>query len=38
MTTQRLSLPVGRGVESGMPVGMQLIGRAFSEAELPSLL
>ncbi|MDR3320648.1 MAG: Asp-tRNA(Asn)/Glu-tRNA(Gln) amidotransferase subunit GatA [Desulfovibrio sp.] len=29
-----LSLPVGRGVESGMPVGMQLIGRAFGEAEL----
>ncbi len=29
-----LSLPVGLGRESGMPVGMQLIGRAFDEARL----
>lgn len=29
-----LSLPVGRGEESGMPVGMQLLGRAFDEAGL----
>ncbi|GHU96781.1 glutamyl-tRNA(Gln) amidotransferase subunit A [Deltaproteobacteria bacterium] len=29
-----LSLPVGRGAESCMPVGMQLIGRAFGEADL----
>lgn len=29
-----LSLPVGKGSESGMPVGMQLLGRAFDEAGL----
>ncbi|MDR3362145.1 MAG: Asp-tRNA(Asn)/Glu-tRNA(Gln) amidotransferase subunit GatA [Desulfovibrio sp.] len=29
-----LSLPVGPGRESGMPVGMQLIGKAFDEARL----
>ena len=29
-----LALPVGKGAESGMPVGMQLIGRAFGEADL----
>ncbi len=29
-----LSLPVGRGRESGMPVGMQLIGRPFVEDRL----
>jgi aspartyl-tRNA(Asn)/glutamyl-tRNA(Gln) amidotransferase subunit A len=29
-----LALPVGKGAESGLPVGMQLVGRAFEEAEL----
>ena len=29
-----LSLPVGLGNESGMPVGLQLIGKAFDEATL----
>jgi aspartyl-tRNA(Asn)/glutamyl-tRNA(Gln) amidotransferase subunit A len=29
-----LSLPVGLGADSGMPVGLQLIGRAFDEATL----
>lgn len=29
-----LALPVGRGAESGLPVGMQLMGRAFDEAGL----
>ena len=29
-----LSLPVGLGAESGMPVGLQLIGPAFGEARL----
>jgi aspartyl-tRNA(Asn)/glutamyl-tRNA(Gln) amidotransferase subunit A len=29
-----LSLPVGKGEESGLPVGMQLFGRAFDEATL----
>lgn len=29
-----LSLPVGLGAESGMPVGLQLIGKAFDEATL----
>ena len=32
-----LSLPVGRGAESGMPVGMQFFGRAFAEADLLSV-
>ncbi|MDR2573063.1 MAG: Asp-tRNA(Asn)/Glu-tRNA(Gln) amidotransferase subunit GatA [Desulfovibrio sp.] len=32
-----LALPVGKGAESGMPVGMQLIGRAFDEAKLFAL-
>ncbi|HKK32296.1 MAG TPA: Asp-tRNA(Asn)/Glu-tRNA(Gln) amidotransferase subunit GatA [Desulfomicrobiaceae bacterium] len=29
-----LSLPVGTGRESGMPVGLQMFGRAFAEADL----
>lgn len=29
-----LSLPVGLGADSGMPVGLQLLGRAFDEATL----
>lgn len=29
-----LSLPAGKGGESGMPVGIQLIGKNFSEADL----
>ena len=29
-----LSLPVGMAAESNMPVGMQLIGKAFDEAGL----
>ena len=29
-----LSLPAGLGAESGMPVGLQLIGKAFDEATL----
>ncbi len=29
-----LSLPVGLGAASGMPVGLQLVGRAFDEATL----
>lgn len=29
-----LSLPAGLGAQSGLPVGMQLIGRAFDEAQL----
>ncbi len=29
-----LSLPVGLGQESGMPVGMQIIGKAFDEARI----
>jgi aspartyl-tRNA(Asn)/glutamyl-tRNA(Gln) amidotransferase subunit A len=29
-----LALPVGKGAKSGMPIGMQLIGRAFEEAKL----
>ncbi len=29
-----ISLPVGRGGESGMPVGLQMFGRAFDEAKL----
>ena len=32
-----LSMPVGLGAESGMPVGMQLFGKAFAEGELLSL-
>lgn len=32
-----LSQPVGLGAESGLPVGMQLIGPAFGEADLLSL-
>ncbi|WP_297671144.1 Asp-tRNA(Asn)/Glu-tRNA(Gln) amidotransferase subunit GatA [uncultured Desulfovibrio sp.] len=32
-----LSMPVGTGAESGLPVGMQLIGKAFAEADLLSL-
>lgn len=32
-----LSMPVGVGAESGMPVGMQLFGKAFAEADLLSL-
>ena len=32
-----LSMPVGLGAESGMPVGMQLFGKAFAEADLLSL-
>ena len=32
-----LSLPVGKGAESAMPVGMQLFGRAFDEATLLSV-
>lgn len=32
-----LSQPVGVGKESGLPVGMQLIGRAFDEARLLAL-
>lgn len=32
-----LSLPVGLGAESRMPVGLQLIGQAFGEADLLSL-
>ncbi|GFH63004.1 MAG: glutamyl-tRNA(Gln) amidotransferase subunit A [Candidatus Desulfovibrio kirbyi] len=32
-----LSLPVGLGKESNMPVGMQLIGNAFDEARLIAL-
>ena len=31
-----LSLPVGLGAESGMPVGMQFIGRPFDEQLLLS--
>ncbi|MGL4208215.1 MAG: Asp-tRNA(Asn)/Glu-tRNA(Gln) amidotransferase subunit GatA [Candidatus Adiutrix sp.] len=31
-----LSLPVGAGADSGLPVGMQLIGRAFDEKNLIS--
>jgi aspartyl-tRNA(Asn)/glutamyl-tRNA(Gln) amidotransferase subunit A len=29
-----MSLPVGLGRDSGMPVGLQLTGRAFDEARL----
>ena len=29
-----LALPVGLGADSRMPVGMQLIGKAFDEAAL----
>lgn len=29
-----MSLPVGLGADSGMPVGLQLIGRPFGEADL----
>ncbi|MBU1001433.1 MAG: Asp-tRNA(Asn)/Glu-tRNA(Gln) amidotransferase subunit GatA [Proteobacteria bacterium] len=29
-----MSLPVGLGADSGMPVGLQLLGPAFAEAEL----
>ncbi len=29
-----ISVPVGRGAESGMPVGLQLLGKAFDEATL----
>ncbi|MDR1776289.1 MAG: Asp-tRNA(Asn)/Glu-tRNA(Gln) amidotransferase subunit GatA [Desulfovibrio sp.] len=32
-----LSLPVGLGAQSGMPVGMQIIGRAFGEVGLLAL-
>ena len=32
-----LSLPVGLGAESQMPVGMQLIGKPFAEAQLLAL-
>ncbi len=32
-----LSMPVGLGAESGMPVGMQLFGKAFAEGELLAL-
>ncbi|ABM29185.1 Asp-tRNA(Asn)/Glu-tRNA(Gln) amidotransferase subunit GatA [Nitratidesulfovibrio vulgaris] len=32
-----LSLPVGLGTESGMPVGIQLLGRSFDEATLLSV-
>ncbi|MBQ9451947.1 MAG: Asp-tRNA(Asn)/Glu-tRNA(Gln) amidotransferase subunit GatA [Desulfovibrio sp.] len=32
-----LSMPVGLGQESGLPVGMQLIGKPFAETELLSL-
>ena len=32
-----LSMPVGLGAESSMPVGMQLIGKAFDEAALLAL-
>ena len=32
-----LSMPVGVGAESGLPVGMQLFGKAFAEGELLSL-
>lgn len=31
-----LSLPVGLGRDSGLPVGLQLMGRAFDEALLLS--
>jgi Asp-tRNAAsn/Glu-tRNAGln amidotransferase A subunit and related amidases len=30
-------MPVGVGAESGLPVGMQLFGKAFAEGELLSL-
>ena len=32
-----LSLPVGLGAESGMPVGMQIIGKPFAEAQVLAL-
>jgi aspartyl-tRNA(Asn)/glutamyl-tRNA(Gln) amidotransferase subunit A len=32
-----LSLPVGTGTESGMPVGLQILGKAFDEATLLSV-
>ncbi len=32
-----MSLPVGLGKDSGMPVGLQLMGPAFSEAEMLSV-
>ena len=32
-----LSLPVGRGAQSGLPVGMQFFGRAFAESDLLSV-
>ncbi|MEF2230497.1 MAG: amidase family protein, partial [Pseudodesulfovibrio sp.] len=31
-----MSLPVGLGRDTGMPVGLQLMGRAFEEAEMLS--
>ncbi len=32
-----LSLPVGLGAESGMPVGLQIMGRPFDEAKILSI-
>ena len=32
-----LSLPVGLGAESGMPVGMQIVGKPFAEAQVLAL-
>jgi aspartyl-tRNA(Asn)/glutamyl-tRNA(Gln) amidotransferase subunit A len=32
-----LSFPAGRGPETGLPVGMQLIGRPFAEESLIEL-